>query len=204
MSMRFYVDMVMRMKKRMEWFREQWKSPKFRWLAAITGILMLGLGVEFTLFQYGVLKILRYLTLVCCLAITGWIDYQSQKIPNRILLVMLVVRTVILLAECLLYRKLWMSIMISAFMGLIFAGGMFLLCYLISRGGVGAGDVKLFAVLGYYMGSGAVFSVTFLTVLTAAVFSVVALLAKKVNLKKEIPFAPFIFLGTVLTMALGV
>lgn len=194
----------MQMKEVREWFREQWKSSVFRGLTAVTGLLVLGLGVEFTLFQYGVLKILRYLILICCLSVIGWIDYKSRKIPNRFLLVMLVLRTVLLFAECLLYGELWMSVMISAFMGFVFAGGMFLLCYLISRGGVGAGDVKLFAVLGYYVGAGAVFSVTFLTVLTAAVFSVAALFAKKVSLKKEIPFAPFIFLGTVLTMALGV
>lgn len=194
----------MQMKEVREWFREQWKSSVFRGLTAATGLLVLGLGVEFTLFQYGVLKILRYLILICCLSVIGWIDYKSRKIPNRFLLVMLVLRTVLLFAECLLYGELWMSIMISAFMGFVFAGGMFLLCYLISRGGIGAGDVKLFAVLGYYVGAGAVFSVTFLTVLTAAVFSVAALFAKKVSLKKEIPFAPFIFLGTVLTMALGV
>lgn len=194
----------MQMKEVREWFREQWKSSVFRGLTAATGLLVLGLGVEFTLFQYGVLKILRYLILICCLSVIGWIDYKSRKIPNRFLLVMLVLRTVLLFAECLLYGELWMSVMISAFMGFVFAGGMFLLCYLISRGGVGAGDVKLFAVLGYYVGAGAVFSVTFLTVLTAAVFSVAALFAKKVSLKKEIPFAPFIFLGTVLTMALGV
>ena len=194
----------MQMKEVREWFREQWKSSVFRGLTAASGLLVLGLGVEFTLFQYGVLKILRYLILICCLSVIGWIDYKSRKIPNRFLLVMLVLRTVLLFAECLLYGELWMSIMISAFMGFVFAGGMFLLCYLISRGGIGAGDVKLFAVLGYYVGAGAVFSVTFLTVLTAAVFSVAALFAKKVSLKKEIPFAPFIFLGTVLTMALGV
>lgn len=194
----------MQMKEVREWFRMQWADRGFRWLAAVTGILIICLTAEFVLFQYSMLKVLRYLLLVFCLAAIAWIDYQSRKIPNRILGVMVLVRTFILIAECVAYREVWMSILISVFLGMIFAGGMFMLCYLISRGGVGAGDVKLFAVLGYYMGSGAVFSVTFLTVLTAALFSVVALLAQKVNLKKEIPFAPFVFLGTVLTMALGV
>jgi prepilin signal peptidase PulO-like enzyme (type II secretory pathway) len=64
--------------------------------------------------------------------------------------------------------------------------------------------VKLSAMLGYYLGSGAVFTAIFLTVLTAALFSIAALLLKKANLKQEIPFAPFILTGTLITMMLGV
>lgn len=192
------------MKEAREWFVEQWKRQGFRRLMVSVSILLVCLAAEFSIFQYGLLKIFRYLILVLCLAGIAWIDYQCRKIPNKILWVMLLLRTVILLLECLTYRQVWKSFIMDAGMGFMFAGGMFLLCYFISRGGVGAGDVKLFAVLGYYEGAGAVFSVAFLTVLAAAVFSVVALLAKKVSLKKEIPFAPFIFMGTVLTMVLGV
>lgn len=196
--------MVIEMKEAREWFVEQWNNPWFKTLIAVAVILMIGLVLEFRLFQYGMLKIIRYVIVVCCLVVIGWIDFLSRKIPNKILIFMFGARTVLLIIECIVYRELWKSIILSASMGFVFSGGMFLLCYLISRGGVGIGDVKLFAVLGYYMGSGAVFSVMFMTVLAAALFSTIALLLKKTNLKQEIPFAPFIFLGTVLTMALGV
>lgn len=93
---------------------------------------------------------------------------------------------------------------ISAGAGMIFSGGMFLICYVIARGGIGAGDVKLLAVLGYWMGVGAVFTVIFLTVLLAAVYSGAGLLLRKVRLKQEMPFAPFVLAGTILTMMLGV
>ena len=43
----------------------------------------------------------------------------------------------------------------------------------------------------------------FLSVMVSAIYSVVMLLLKKIKLKEEIPFAPFIFVGTALTMALG-
>ena len=73
----------------------------------------------------------------------------------------------------------------------------------LTRGGVGAGDVKLFAVLGFYFGSGPIFTVVFLTIVYAAVYNIVKLVMKKTDLKQEIPFAPFIFLGTLTTMLLG-
>ena len=73
-----------------------------------------------------------------------------------------------------------------------------------ARGRVGAGDIKLFAVLGYYFGAGYILTAVFLTVLTAALYSVAALLMKKTTLKQELPFAPFALAGTVLTIMLGV
>ena len=53
------------------------------------------------------------------------------------------------------------------------------------------------------MGSGSILAVIFLTVMASAAYSAVMLLFKKVKWKEEIPFAPFILVGTVLTMALG-
>lgn len=97
-----------------------------------------------------------------------------------------------------------MSFVFSACLGAFFSGGMFLLCYGVSRGGIGAGDVKLLAVLGYYLGAGAIFTAVFLIVLSAAIFSVGALVLKKVNLKQEMPFAPFVLVGTAVAMLLGI
>lgn len=162
------------------------------------------LGVEFCFFQYGGLKVIRYFVLFWSLTIIAWIDCGSRKIPNAIVLFLLVARTLLLVLECLIYRDYWRSILLSSTGGLLLSGGMFLVCYLFARGGIGAGDVKLSAMLGYYMGSGAVFTAIFLTVLTAALFSIIALLLKRTGLKQEIPFAPFILTGTLITMMLGV
>lgn len=187
----------------MAWFREQWAYKKFRVLTAAMVAITLILGMEFYLFQYGILKIIRYYILIWTLAVVAWIDQGSKRIPNKALLFLLILRTMILVLECVLYRGYWMSILMSAGAGLLFAGGMFLLCFLISRGGMGAGDVKLSAMLGYYMGGGAVFTAIFLTVLSSAIYSAVALFLKKATLKQEIPFAPFVLAGALATMMLG-
>lgn len=192
------------MKQMMTWFSGQWAYKKFRVLIAVMAVITFILGMEFYLFQYGFLKIIRYYVLIWALAVIAWIDQGSKRIPNRVLLFLLVMRTIILVLECLLYHGYWMSILMSAGTGLLFGGGMFLLCFLISRGGMGAGDVKLSAVLGYYMGGGAIFTAVFLTVLSAAIYSVIALLLKKATLKQEIPFAPFVLAGALMTIMLGV
>lgn len=192
------------MQQIMVWFQEQWTQKTFRVWMMLFLILTLVMGVEFYLFQYGYLKSIRYLILFWSLGLIAWADQKSRRISNRVLLVLLIVRTVILVLECLSWKEYWMSIVISAGSGLILSGGMFLICYVIARGGIGAGDVKLLAVLGYWMGGGAVFTVIFLTVLSAAVYSGAGLFLKKISLKQEMPFAPFVLAGTVLTIMLGV
>ena len=68
---------------------------------------------------------------------------------------------------------------------------------------MGAGDVKLLAVTGFYMGLGIIFTDIFLSILIAALYSGLLLIRKKIKMKEEISFAPFVLAGTVLTMALG-
>ena len=206
MSVCFYTDLVTgeKMRQFTVWFRRQWMERAFRIWIAFFLILTFVMMVEFHLFQYGHLKRIRYLVLFWSLGLIAWDDRKSRRISNRILLFLLAVRTVLLALECLVWQEYWMSLVISAAAGLILSGGMFLICYVIAKGGIGAGDVKLLAVLGYWMGGGAVFTAIFLTVLSAAVYSGIGLFLRKVSLKQEMPFAPFVLAGTILTIMLGV
>lgn len=192
------------MKDTKVWFREQWAHRRFRILIWVMAGLTLVLGLEFCLFQYRVLKSVRYLMLFWALGMIAWVDQSSKRIPNTALKDLLAVRTVLLLLECLLNQEYWLSVLISSGIGLVLGGGMFLLCFLLARGGIGAGDVKLLAVIGYYVGGGVIFTLIFLTTLLAALYSLIRLALKKTSLKEEIPFAPFVFAGTILTMMLGV
>ena len=70
-----------------------------------------------------------------------------------------------------------------------------LICMLFSKGGVGAGDVKLIAIIGFYYGLVGVLSILMVTLVFAAVVSACMLLSKKAKMKSTLPMAPFIFLG---------
>lgn len=185
------------------WFQEQLKNKKFRILLVIAGIILVALCVEFYLFQYSFLKVFRYVILLIALVFIAWIDQRSRRIPNRTLMILFAVRTVILGVEWLEFSDLGLALLLSSGVGALSGGGIFLLCYLISRGGIGAGDVKLFTVIGWFVGNGTILPIAFFTVVSAAFYSIVMLIRKKTSLKEEIPFAPFVLAGTVLSMALG-
>lgn len=181
----------------------QLKDRKFRIYAGLGIIVGIVLCAEFLMFSYSILKCVRYLVLLAATFVIAWIDRHERRIPNRILLILLGIRAVLLVGEWTLVPSMGLSLLISSLMGMLIGGGLFLLAYFISRGGVGMGDVKLFAVIGTYMGTGSIMALVFITALAAALYSIIMLILKKIKLKEEIPFAPFVLVGIILTMALG-
>lgn len=181
----------------------QLKDRKFRIYAGLGIIVGIVLCAEFLMFSYSILKCVRYLVLLAATFVIAWIDRHERRIPNRILLILLGIRAVLLVGEWTLVPSMGLSLLISSLMGMLIGGGLFLLAYFISRGGVGMGDVKFFAVIGTYMGTGSIMALVFMTALAAALYSIIMLILKKIKLKEEIPFAPFVLVGTILTMALG-
>ncbi len=170
----------------------------------ISNVIVMGvLLFEFISFGYGALKIIRYLILIQGLFVIAWKDHKEQIILNKHLLILAGIRTFLLICEWLVYPTYGLSILFSSIMGALIGTLVFGICYLVSKGGMGAGDVKLITVLGFYVGRSVIMSVMVLAVLCSAVYSVVNLIRKKTSLKAEIPFAPFIMIGTVLAMALG-
>ena len=82
---------------------------------------------------------------------------------------------------------------------MIFGGGLFLLFYLITGKGIGAGDVKLFAILGFYMGSWKLCITAFLSFMFSAIYGIWIVIRNGRNSKQEIPLAPFVLIGMLFT-----
>lgn len=160
--------------------------------------------IEFVMFKYGPLKIVKYIVLVEALFLIAWKDSKEKIIRNKHLLWMTGFRAFLLVVEWIIYPSYGFSILMGSLMGALIGFLVFGLCYLVSRGGMGAGDVKLVTVLGFYLGGAVIMPVMILVVLSSAIYSIVNLARKKTNLKAEIPFAPFVLLGTILAMMLGV
>ena len=139
--------------------------------------------------------------LLAGLLVPVWTDLKEKRLSNEYLLFLFWTGLFLAAAGC---AGQGASSLAGAAAGFFAGGGTGFLCRLLTRRGIGAGDVKLLAVLGYWMGGGAIFTVIFLTVLSAALGGGMGLLFRKVSLKQEMPFAPFVLAGTILTMMLGV
>lgn len=129
------------------------------------------------------------------------IDFREKKIPNAILKVLVYSRVVLLIPELILLDNQFqrmISYLVAAlaiFIAAIAVG-------VIMKGSIGMGDVKLFIVLGLYLGLEGIWSAVFCSLIVSFFISVYLLCTKKVGRKDSIPFAPAIMLGTFLSVFL--
>ena len=127
--------------------------------------------------------------------ICAWTDFRKKKIPNQMILILTGIKAIGVLLQILAEHEEWQTAVLPSLAGMILTGAVLVICRLISRGGLGAGDIKLFSVIGLYLGIVGVLNVGFYAILFAAGYSIVMLLAKKADGKSKIALAPFIWIG---------
>lgn len=81
--------------------------------------------------------------------------------------------------------------------------GLFFLVALLSKGGMGGGDVKMAALIGFATGLPLVFVALFLAIVLGGVVALILLVSKKMTRKEGIPFGPFLSIGTIATFLFG-
>jgi len=79
----------------------------------------------------------------------------------------------------------------------------FVILAIISRGGMGWGDVKLAALIGLATGFPLVFVALIMGAILGGVVAIVLLVAKKKKRKETIPFGPFLSLAALITLLWG-
>jgi leader peptidase (prepilin peptidase)/N-methyltransferase len=166
----------------------------------------LATGVVFALlaWHYGLSPALGIMIFYACLFIVvSVIDLEHGLILNKVVYPSMVVA--LLLA---LISRPWLTQWIvpgiaNAAIGGAIGFALFLLIALISRGGMGWGDVKLAGLIGLATG----FPLVFLSVIMAAILggivAVVMVITKKRQRRQTIPFGPFLALAAMITLLWG-
>ena len=114
------------------------------------------------------------------------IDLKEGIIPDEIIL------TGILLGAPLILLS---GVLINGLLGFTCAGLFFLLIAYLSRGGMGGGDIKLAALMGFYLGTPNIIAAVFISFITGGVASLILLAQKRKGMKDPLPFGPFLVLG---------
>lgn len=180
-----------------------WSGKTGTFLAVLAVVIFPAGGYLMLQYGYHPLKILRYWVLMYGLVLLGILDVDRKRIPNRALVILLAVRTLLLAGDCAAYPELWAEILVSAAVGLLGGTILFLVPCLLSRKGIGMGDVKLVGTAGYYLGFQALMSSLIVTMVLTLLAGVGGLLLRKVSWKTELPFAPFAAAGTIIALLAG-
>jgi len=140
--------------------------------------------------------LLKYIPLFSILLIISLIDLDIQKIPN--------IFVGIIFAWALLWQLISPALSwIDAALGLLVGGGITLLIALASRGGMGGGDIKLFAALGFLAGWFDLLLIFLIAVLLGAVAGIILIIVQKKTVKAALPFGPFIAAAYVIVVFWG-
>ncbi|WP_423799220.1 prepilin peptidase [Neobacillus sp. SAB-20_R2A] len=129
------------------------------------------------------------LTLISLFMIIIVSDIHYMIIPDKILIWF---AGIFLLERIFFPLNPWWDSLLGAVTGFT----LLLVIAIVSKGGMGFGDVKLYAVLGFVLGFKLVLLSFFLSTLYGAVIGGLALLFRIVNKRQPIPFGPFIAAGT--------
>lgn len=141
-------------------------------------------------------ELLMALLLSSLLMITFTTDVKYMMIPNQILLVFLPLFIVIRFWQPL---DPWWSPLAGAVVIFI----LLTLIILMSKGGMGGGDLKLFVLLGIILGLEKVLLAFLLACLFGALFGVMFMALGKLQKNKPMPFVPYIALGALFAYFYG-
>ena len=134
-----------------------------------------------------ILKSLVYFFIFSLLFIISVVDLKNQTISNKLTFTIFVVS---------LIYKVYEGSLLDSIKGLLTGFVIFYVIAIISKGGMGGGDIKLVASVGTLLGFEATLSMISLSFILGGVVAIILLITKVKTRKDSIPFAPFISIST--------
>lgn len=131
------------------------------------------------------------------------IDWREHRLPNSLTYTLFLILLVISFLQSLInrdYALLKRSLIASVVLVLFY-----LLINLVSKGGMGMGDVKYGASIGIFTGSLG-YTYTYVASMSAffigSLYGIALMVGRKANRKSKVPFGPFMFLGVLAALYL--
>jgi leader peptidase (prepilin peptidase)/N-methyltransferase len=176
------------------------------WVELGTAILF-----AFLYWHYGLNWELALVAFYCCLFISLLlIDLEHGILPNKIVYPgMIIVLAIAALGSIFGFEpsdivgrgfRLWIA---DAAIGGSIGFVLLLIPALLYRGGMGWGDIKLAALIGFVTGFPLILLAMFLAIVSGGLTAAILLLAKLKSRKDAIPFGPFLSLATMATLFWG-
>ena len=146
---------------------------------------------------------LRWATVTALLVPIAWIDFKKWIIPNKLLFCGLCMAAILVLLDVLTSGDDKRTVLLSAIGGAAFGAGILLICSFLVKGGMGAGDIKMYAVIGLFCGLTGTFNAMLYTMIVCLIVGVILMIIRKKKIKDQMQMAPFALLGVLIAVAIG-
>ena len=146
---------------------------------------------------FGFAKLIFLFYVVSALVVIFVYDLKHYEIPDKVLFPAIGIT--------FLFQAVSSSyLIINYLLAVLIATGFFFAIFWFSKGAwMGFGDVKLAVLMGLLLGYPNILSALFMAFFLGAIIGVILMIFKKKGLKSEIPFGPFLVLGTFLALLYG-
>lgn len=178
---------------------KDWKQ----WVLLIGSSLLCAIAA-YQLFNAGmsVIDLCKHSAVALFLLSVMIIDWQTRLIPNKLVLAMLGVGTVLLAIEFILYRNAALQTLLLSAVGLLLCLVLFYILSRLTKDGISMGDVKLIAAMGWVLGVSTTLFAVFFAMLICTIVAIFLLLSKKKNKSDRVAFGPFMFFGYISLLVL--
>ena len=171
-------------------------DTKIHW---VYPVIELTTGVLFTFayfqlgFSWEFLVSLLFISLLIIITVS---DIAYMLIPDKILLFFLIP---LIIGRIISPLTPWWDSIVGAIVGF----GILLLVAMVSKGGMGGGDIKLFFVIGVVLGTVSTLVTLFLASVIGTVVGIITLKISKQGRKTPIPFGPSIAIAAIISFFYG-
>lgn len=172
-------------------------SPQYPTVELLNAIIYL---IIYSHFGFS-LELFFYAIIFSILIIITVIDLQHMIIPDILVILILGATIIYKFVSYLLYSN--SPELINSLGGLVLSALLFIIIIIVSKGGMGGGDLTLIGALGFILGIKKIFLTIFLSFILGAIISIFLLITKIKEKKDPIPFGPFIILGFTITLFWG-
>ncbi len=149
------------------------------------------------------LRFVLLYVILCTMTVLCITDLWEKVVPNRILLVLTAVLILIVGGFSIADMNQVLKELPYLILGFLFCLIAFGMGYVLGRGSMGAGDVKLSLLMGFFLTSEYVVGAVLYGCIISAVYSLVQILRKKLSRKDTLPFVPFLYVGMIIRLLMG-
>ncbi len=176
-------------------------SAQYPIVEAINGI-MYSLIFWFVCDQTVSLALAGYCVAFSALLVTTVIDWRTMEIPDSMWITVFVGGIIVYIDE-IIKSGFDSACLIERVIGIFTASGILFILAVVSKGGMGGGDIKLMAACGFLLGWKVVFLSLIMGGVIGTIYLIFSAIKNKGKVPRKVPFAPHLSLAVVICMFCG-
>lgn len=148
------------------------------------------------------LALLGYCAVFSALLVTAVIDWRTMEIPDSMWITVLVGAIAVYIDEIIKNGFDW-HCLVERVIGFFAASGVLFILALITKGGMGGGDIKLMAACGFLLGWKVVLLALVMGGVIGTLYLIILAVKNKGKVPRAVPFGPHLALAVVICMFVG-